>query len=112
MNDPRPRAANAGEDGRSSYRKAPGAFSVPPERPARTVGGRPTSGGPTSGGPTSSVPTSRYLRAFGATSLLADQSRPALTVQVCESPAVGADSPMSLGSTWPSLPVLGVSSKM
>jgi hypothetical protein len=53
-----------------------------------------------------------YRRAFGATSRVPDQFRPALTVDVCDSPAVGADSPISLGSTWPSRPVLGVSSKM
>jgi hypothetical protein len=40
-----------------------------------------------------------YRRAFGATRRLPDQSRPALTLDVWESPAVGADSPMSLGST-------------
>src|SRR5215475_11348676 len=49
-------------------------------------------------------------RARGATSRLADQLRPALTVDVWERPAVGAASPISLGSTWPSRPVFGVSS--
>ena len=51
-------------------------------------------------------------RAFGATSREPDQSRPALTLDVWASPAVGAASPMSLGSTWPGRPDLGVSSQM
>src|ERR1700722_20602581 len=53
-----------------------------------------------------------YRRASGAPSLVLDQFRPALTVEVCERPAVGAASPISLGSTWPSRPVFGVSSRM
>jgi hypothetical protein len=40
-----------------------------------------------------------HRRAFGATSRVPDQFRPALTVEVCDSPAVGAASPISLGST-------------
>lgn len=49
-----------------------------------------------------SAPDSAHLtqrRAFGATRRVADQLRPALTVEVWESPAVGAASPISLGST-------------
>ena len=42
---------------------------------------------------------SYYLRAFGVTSLVLDQFRPALTVEVWASPAAGAASPISLGST-------------
>jgi hypothetical protein len=38
-------------------------------------------------------------RALGATSLVPDQFFPALTVDVCDRPAVGAASPTSLGST-------------
>ncbi len=41
----------------------------------------------------------RYRRALGATRRVADQLRPALTVEVCDRPAVGAASPISLGST-------------
>jgi len=37
--------------------------------------------------------------ALGATRRLADQFFPALTVDVCDNPAVGAASPISLGST-------------
>ena len=51
-------------------------------------------------------------RALGATSLLPDQSRPALTVDVWDRPAVGAASPISLGSTCPGRPDFGVSSQM
>jgi hypothetical protein len=40
-----------------------------------------------------------YRRAFGATRRVPDQSRAALTLEVWDSPAVGAASPMSLGST-------------
>lgn len=40
-----------------------------------------------------------HLRAFGATSRVPSQSRAALTLEVWDSPAVGAASPMSLGST-------------
>jgi len=55
---------------------------------------------------------STHLRALGATSRVPDQSRPALTVEVCDNPAVGAASPISLGSTWPSRPDFGVSSQI
>src|SRR5580704_7036821 len=40
-----------------------------------------------------------HRRAFGATSRVPDQSRAALTLEVCDRPAVGAASPISLGST-------------
>jgi len=48
--------------------------------------------------------------AFGATSRVAVQSGPALCVVVEASPAVGAASAISLGSTCPGRPALGVSS--
>jgi hypothetical protein len=38
-------------------------------------------------------------RDLGATRRVPSQSRPALTLEVCESPALGAASPISLGST-------------
>ena len=53
-----------------------------------------------------------YRRALGATNLDPDQSRAADTLEVWASPAVGAASPISLGSTWPGLPALGVRSQM
>jgi hypothetical protein len=55
---------------------------------------------------------SAYLRALGATKREPDQSLAADTLDVWARPAVGAASPMSLGSTWPGLPALGVSSQM
>src|SRR5260221_3150201 len=51
----------------------------------------------------------RQRLALGATRRVAAQFFPALTVDVCDSPAVGAASPISLGSTWPSPPALGAS---
>ena len=54
----------------------------------------------------------RYLRALGATRREPDQSLAAHTLDVWARPAVGAASPMSLGSTWPGLPAFGVSSQM
>ena len=50
--------------------------------------------------------------AFGATSREPDHSGAALVLRVLDSPAVGAASSMSLGSTWPSRPALGVSSQI
>src|SRR6185437_14540749 len=61
--------------------------------PTSTATGPPDLPGLTCQGPR------RQRRAFGATSLVPDQLRPALIVEVCESPAVGAASPISLGST-------------
>src|SRR6266702_6808919 len=77
--------------------------ATPPLRPPRTR--RTRSSAPPRGAPP-------QRRAFGATSRVPDQSLPALTVDVCDSPAVGAASPTSLGSTWPARPDLGVSSHM
>ena len=59
-----------------------------------------------------SVPASSTQRLpaaldFGCTSRLAIQS-PRLADDVCIRPAVGADSAISAGCTWPGLPVLGV----
>src|SRR5262249_42862984 len=51
------------------------------------------------------------VRDFGCTSRLALQS-PRLTDEVGISPAVGAASAISAGSTWPGLPVLGVSTQI
>ena len=51
-------------------------------------------------------------RALGDTSRVPDQSWAALMLLVCERPAVCAASPMSLGSTWPSRPALGVRSQI
>ena len=51
-----------------------------------------------------------FCAARGATSRAPLQSLPALTVEVCCRPAVGADSVISLGSTCPSRPAFGVSS--
>ena len=42
---------------------------------------------------------SAQRRDLGATRRVPSQSRPALTLEVCESPALGAASPISLGST-------------
>src|SRR5690606_12343581 len=50
-----------------------------------------------------------YRLPLGGTSRVPDQSGAAEMVLVCERPAVMASSPMSLGSTWPSRPALGVS---
>jgi phosphatidylserine/phosphatidylglycerophosphate/cardiolipin synthase-like enzyme len=54
----------------------------------------------------------RLLAAFGATSR--EPTQPSLTVmlEVCESPAVGAASAISLGSTCPGRPVFGVSTQI
>lgn len=51
-------------------------------------------------------------RARGATSRVPAQSRPAETELVWDRPAVGAASPMSLGSMCPGRPAFGVSSQM
>src|SRR6202012_1911480 len=53
----------------------------------------------------------RAARDFGCTNRLPLQS-PRLTDEVGISPAVGADSAISAGSTWPGLPVLGVSTQI
>ena len=71
---------------------------------SRLLTGCPVSGWSASGvqpGPAGGWMTSdeSYRRALGATSRVPDQFRPALTVEVCDSPAVGAASPISLGST-------------
>src|SRR3954463_12749908 len=52
------------------------------------------------------------LAALGVTSRLPLQSLPTLTLLAAERPAVVAGSEMSLGSTWPSRPVFGVSSRI
>src|SRR5580693_78992 len=79
-------------------------ISVPPAGPR----GRPSPFRRSQNG----ITKENQRRAFGATSREPDQSLAALTVEVCASPAVGAASPISLGSTWPGLPALGVSSQI
>src|SRR6185312_11078755 len=81
-----------------------GAFGRPANTPGDQLAAR-------SARPAAPSVSARYRRALGATSRVADQFLPALTVDVCESPAVGAASPISLGSTWPSRPALGVSKR-
>src|SRR5690606_13718658 len=89
---------------RRSSPPAAGQRRVPHRRGERgQVCHPPTSRGPGTGG---------YLRTLGATSRVPDHSLAALMLLVCESPAVCAASPMSLGSTWPSRPALGVISQM
>src|SRR6266542_1765190 len=77
-----------------------------PRRPL-VYAGRRTRRAPTGG----DQPGQRLDRDLGATSRVPDQSCAALTVVVCERPAVGAASPISLGSTCPDRPVFGVSSQ-
>jgi hypothetical protein len=70
-------------------------FAAPPqEAAARTRAALSASRRPLEG-----ARRAAQRRAFGATNRVPDQSLPALTVEVCDSPAVGADSPISLGST-------------
>src|ERR1700739_2548702 len=53
----------------------------------------------------------RPARDLGVTSRLELQS-PRLADDVCINPAVGADSAISAGRTWPGLPVFGLSTQM
>src|SRR3954469_15983937 len=79
-----------------------------PEAPFRAAGrdARLAARGP-------QVWSAQRLRAErGATRRAPLQSLPALMMVVWASPAVGADSVMSLGSTCPSRPALGVSSQI
>ena len=60
----------------------------------------------------SAIPGVAYWRDLGATSRVADQSLLTAAVVVCESPAIGAASAMSAGSTAPGRPTFGVSSQI